>query len=191
MAKEFHFYFSSIVSSLGITENEYTIQRNIPSSKSIDKAIMKLKFHPSILLIKSKINASNSFLFTEIENDDVDKEISSLNSNKSGTQNDIPAKILKKCATSTASVLQKLFNEILRTGNIPLEKENYRPVSVLPLVSKIYERIMQKQVTLFTEKVLSPYLCGYRKGFSTQQALISLIKRWKKKRIKKAMKVRY
>ena len=39
---------------------------------------------------------------------------------------------------------------------------------------------MQKQVTLFTEKLLSPHLCGYRKGFSTQQALISLIERWKK-----------
>ena len=38
---------------------------------------------------------------------------------------------------------------------------------------------MQKQVTLFTEKLLSPYLCGYRKGFSTQQRLIFLIKRWK------------
>ena len=93
--------------------------------------------------------------------------------------------------------MQKLFNEILRAGNFPdklkladitpvfkknnpLEKENYRPVSVLPVVSKIFERIMQKQVTLFTEKLLSPYLCGYKKGVSTQQVLISLIKGWKK-----------
>ena len=39
------------------------------------------------------------------------------------------------------------------------------------------ERIMQKQVTLFTDKLLSPYLCDYRKSFSKQQALVSLIKR--------------
>ena len=38
--KEFHSCFNSIVSSLGITENEYTIQKNIPSSGPIDKAIM-------------------------------------------------------------------------------------------------------------------------------------------------------
>ena len=55
----------------------------------------------------------------------------------------------------------KLFNEILRAGNFPdrlkladitpvfkknnpSEKENYRPVGVLPVVSKIFERIMQK-----------------------------------------------
>ena len=100
----------SIVSSLGITENEYTIQKNIPSSEPIDKAIMKLQFHPSIILIKSKINTGNSFSFTEIETDDVDEEIRSLNSKKSVTQNDIPAKILKNCASSTTPVLQKLFN---------------------------------------------------------------------------------
>ena len=68
---------------------------------------MKFPFHHSILLIKSKVNTSNSFSFTEIETNNVDKEIRPLNSKKSGTQNDIPAKILKKCASSTAPVLQK------------------------------------------------------------------------------------
>ena len=86
VAKEFHSYINSTVSSLGITENEYTIQENISSSEPIDKAIMKFQFYPSILLIKSKINKTNSFSFTEIETDDVDKEICSLNSKKSGTQ---------------------------------------------------------------------------------------------------------
>ena len=68
---------------------------------------MKFQFHPSIPLIKSKINTSNSFSFTEIETDNVDKEIRSLNLKKSETQNDIPAKILKKGASSTAPALQK------------------------------------------------------------------------------------
>ena len=72
-AKEFHSYFNSIVSSLGITENKYTIQKNIPSSEPIDKAIMKFQFHSSIQLIKIEINTSNSFSFTEIEIDNVDK----------------------------------------------------------------------------------------------------------------------
>ena len=102
------------------------------------------------------------------------------------------------CASSTAPYLRKLFIEISRTGNFldklkladitpyfkknnPLEKENYRTVAVPPVVSKFFERIMQKQVTLFTEKILSPNLYDYRKGFSTEQALISLIKRLKKK----------
>ena len=57
--------------------------------------------------------------------------------------------------------------------------ENYRPVSILPTVSRIFEQIMQKQITDYTGKFLSPFLCGYRKGFSTQYALLSLIERWR------------
>ena len=57
--------------------------------------------------------------------------------------------------------------------------KNYRPVSVLPVVSKIYERIMQKQILEYIDKHLSPHLCGYRKGWSTQTALISMLEKWK------------
>ena len=57
--------------------------------------------------------------------------------------------------------------------------ENYRPVSVLPTVSKIFERIMQKQISDDIGKFLSPFLCGYRKGFSTENTLLTLAERWK------------
>ena len=57
--------------------------------------------------------------------------------------------------------------------------DNYRPVSVLPTVSKIFERLMQKQMNDFVEKFLSPYLCGYRKGYNSQYALLAMIERWK------------
>ena len=93
VAKVLHSYFSSIINSLSIKKNKYAIQKKISSSEPIDKAIMEFQFHSSILL------TSNSFLFTKIETDDVDEEIRTLNSKKSGTQNDIPAKILKKCAS--------------------------------------------------------------------------------------------
>ena len=39
---------------------------------------------------------------------------------------------------------------------------------------------MQKQINDYISNFLSPYLCGYRKGFSTQLALLSLIEKWKK-----------
>ena len=44
---------------------------------------------------------------------------------------------------------------------------------------------MQKQITNFIEKHLSPYLCGYRKGFSTQTALIVLLEKWRESLDKK------
>ena len=44
----------------------------------------------------------------------------------------------------------------------PTLVENYRPVSVLPGVSKVFERIIQKQFSNFIDEFLSPFLCGYR-----------------------------
>ena len=57
--------------------------------------------------------------------------------------------------------------------------KNYRPVSALPTVSKIFEQLMQKQISEYINQFLSPFLCDYRKGFSTQTALVWLIKKWK------------
>ena len=57
--------------------------------------------------------------------------------------------------------------------------KNYRPVSVLPVVSQICERIMQKQILEYIDKHLSPHLCGYRRGYSPQKALIAILEKWR------------
>ena len=53
-----------------------------------------------------------------------------------------------------------------------LHKVNYRPVSVLPSISKVFEKLMQKQLSGYISNYISPYLSGYRKGFSSQKALL-------------------
>ena len=53
-------------------------------------------------------------------------------------------------------------------------KENYCPISCLPAGSKFFERILQKQMNSFIEKYLSPFLCGYRKGYCAQYAVMKL-----------------
>ena len=97
----------------------------------------------------------------------------------------------------TVKALQQLFNQALTTGEFPsnlrnthvtpvfkknnvLYKETYRLVSVLPIISKLLEKLMQNQTNLQIKSFLSPYLCGYRKGFNSQHALISLMERWRK-----------
>ena len=40
---------------------------------------------------------------------------------------------------------------------------------------------MQKQINDFIISFLSPYLCGHRKVFSTQHALLTLVKNWRKR----------
>ena len=54
--------------------------------------------------------------------------------------------------------------------------DNYRPISVLPIISKILERAVQEQlyVYLTTHQLLNPYQCGFRRFHSTETAAISL-----------------
>ena len=60
-----------------------------------------------------------------------------------------------------------------------LEKENYRPVSVLPYMSKVFERIMYAKIESFMEDKLSKLLTGFRKSHSTQHCLINMLEKWK------------
>ena len=58
-------------------------------------------------------------------------------------------------------------------------KENYRPISVLPTVSKVFERNMHNEIFSYIEKHLSPFLFGFRKGHNTEACLIIMIEKWR------------
>ena len=53
-------------------------------------------------------------------------------------------------------------------------KNNYRPVSILPSVSKIYERIYD-QINDYFHPLFSKLQCGFRKGFNAQHCLLVLV----------------
>ena len=59
------------------------------------------------------------------------------------------------------------------------QKENYRPVSILPIISRIFENILSKQLYIYFENILSEFQCGFRKGFSTQHCLLLMTEKWK------------
>ena len=75
---------------------------------------------------------------------------------------------------------------MLKFGNISpahkkdetTNKEYYRPVSVLTLISKIFEQIIHDQLSAYLEKYLKNTLCGFRKGDSTQNALFKPLQAW-------------
>ena len=48
------------------------------------------------------------------------------------------------------------------------DKGNYRPVSILPALSKIFERLLSYQIDRYMTDKLSIFLCGFRKGMSAQ-----------------------
>ena len=63
----------------------------------------------------------------------------------------------------------------------PSDKANYRPVSILPLVSKVFEKIMYGQLCEYIEHFLNQLLRNQiRKAHATQHALFRLFQKWQK-----------
>ena len=197
LCQVFNDFFKDAVNNLNIHENEFIVNKVEVISNPIDDIIKKFSDHPSIKDINNNV-IPGTFNFMEITKDDIEFEINKLNASKSGMFSSIPAKLLKIASDIISDELSVIWNrEVLHRGSFsgklkladitPIHKkletilkENYRNVSILPAASKIFERIMSKQISAYIETRLSKFLCGYRKGYSTQYALMRLIENWKR-----------
>ena len=160
--------FLNIVKNLKIPEYE-NLDRNFENVEDpVLRAILKYKNHPSITVIKEK--AKNSvFSFYEVDKDKIKKEINRLNKNKASQKSDIPIKIIHDNVDIFADFIAESFKGAIKTSNFsnclkladitPLHKkgrkdnkENYRPVSILPTLSKIFEKILFEQISVFFDK---------------------------------------
>ena len=125
---------------------------------------------------------------------DIISIIRSLKSKKCNV-NDFSPLILKKNAHHIAGPLTKLFNQSIQSGKfpdilkcanvIPLYKKgaktdinNYRPISLLNVFSKIYEKVMKKFLVSFLDsnKILSKAQYGFQRNKSTEDVLIQFSK---------------
>ena len=110
---------------------------------------------------------------------------------------DIPSSISRENAGIFANFLYFSYNKTVSDCELPksfknvnvlpiyridlrLEERNYRPISILPTLSKICERIMHSQISTYFDKILSKYIFGFRQGYSSQLCLLVLIEKWKK-----------
>ena len=185
-------YFVNITQNLDIPE--FTIEMpsvEIECIDPIDEIIFNYSKHPSIVKITEIVKADETFSFSIVKESQIEKEISDLNEKKSVCPDAIPPIIIKDSSIVVTPPLTNLFNvsvegnlfpSDLKNANIsPLykkddntKKENYRPISILPSISKIFERLMFQQITVYISSMLSPYLCGFRQGYSAQHALLRL-----------------
>ena len=60
------------------------------------------------------------------------------------------------------------------------DKENYCPISILPNLSKTYEKLMYNQIYPCFETIFSEFQCGFRKGFNAQRYLLAMVEKWRK-----------
>ena len=58
-------------------------------------------------------------------------------------------------------------------------KNNYKPVSILSVFSKILEKLLSRQFSEFFDNILSNFKCGFRKGYGTQHCSLLIVEIWK------------
>ncbi len=136
----------------------------------------------------------DSFNFKPVTPLEILKSINNFTNKSSSGFDMISPKILKNNAVKLTPAITILINKILTSGNFPeylktskitplfkkgLETDinNYRPISQLPILSKIAEKIMIDQMLqhLNNHKVITKYQFGFRKLHSTDHAVISTI----------------
>ena len=163
-------FFSEIVNNLEISKySKYESFIDNIEDQTL-RAILKYKNHQSIIAIQNKFKGGDVFYFRELEKEEIQKEIHKLNNNKASQHSEIPTKIIKSNSdifsdflyvSIISSTKSSLFPSYLKTADITLIykkgkkylKDNYRPVSILPVLSKLYERSKFKQISKFFENI--------------------------------------
>ena len=133
--------------------------------------------------------AIKPFLFSPVSLSEVRKHVLSIKSDATGFDN-ISRRMILLTLNSILPVLCHIYNFSLSCDEfpdvwrhavvIPIPKvpnpasfSNYRPISILPFLSKVLERIVHEQIYLFlhNNNILSPFQSGFRPGHSTVTAL--------------------
>ena len=89
-------FFSNIITTLGIPQYNETEPASHNIGNALMKAIMKYRFHPSMVAIKKNCNSGSSFSFSQFERDEIMPEIKNLKTNKATQSTDIPTKLIKE-----------------------------------------------------------------------------------------------
>ena len=184
-----------MVPSMGITNNHIFLSNTNTSDDPLDKIIDKYKNHPSITCInKHMTNFELSFTFQPVTKNQISNLIKHLNDKKAVQSTDIPTKLIKEFCDFFSEFIYKSINHCITDGSLiadfkvaevrpfykndgRADKSNYQAISILS-DSKIYERCLYSQLyDYFDKKILSKYQCGFRKGFSTQHALLVMIEK--------------
>ena len=156
--------------------------------------------HPSIINIKKK-KFDSVVNFKKASSTEVEKVIDNLSIVKACKKDDIITKVIKINKDIFAGFITKDFNNCVDKGVFPddlkhadvtpihkkkdkSDKTNYackliRPVSILPNISKIYEKLIYNQLYDYFEDILSPSQCGFLKGHSTRHCLLAMLEKFK------------
>lgn len=157
----------------------------------------------SLLSTEHNINETNINTITRFEKSiylepvtesEVLDTINKLKNSNSTGHDDFSIKIIKQCAHKIVKPLCHIINQCFIEGSFPnllkiskviclfkkgdtKELSNYRPISLLSVFSKIFEKLLASRIIKFLEanKIISPNQHGFRNNHSTISALVSIL----------------
>lgn len=135
-----------------------------------------------------------TFNFRPVTCDEVSEAIDMIKPKDSKDCYDMNAKIVKFLKNILINPLTKLFNLCILNGIYPTsfkiikvipifkngsadEPNNYRPISLIPIISKVFEYLLKNQITEYfqTNNLINPNQFGFQQGKSTTLAINNLI----------------
>ena len=117
---------------------------------------------------------------TEIKPDEIKAQIKKLNSKKASDVLGISGNFLKFAGDKNILPLTFLFNESIRNGIVrkdsKMKVNSYRPISVLPMISKISEKLIcARLMSFFTKnKAIHKHQAGFQKDKSTEHVILDI-----------------
>ena len=140
---------------------------------------------------------TQNFDFQNISHDEIWEEIKQMKTTKSSGYDKISMRLLQAAGSSILDPLAYIFNQSLRTGIFPDDWKiakvtpihkadeknlcsNYRPVSVISTVPKLFEKAVYKQLMQYLEQhqIISKFQSGFRASHSTETLLLQVTNNW-------------
>ncbi len=184
-------YFVNMACDIGSSSNNNAICEQ----DSLFDIISEYENHPSCIFIKNKnLSKSRFFDLQLVSTDTVRRELKNLNPKKAVGHDRIPPKLLKLGADNLCRPIQYMVNRSISDQIFPdsakkaevtpifkkndnLDKNNYRPVSVLTSMSKMFEKIIVNQLVSYFNDIFSPKLSGFRKKHGCQDVILDFVEK--------------
>ena len=176
-----------------------TIASDIGDVKLRNSSETDLNNHPSVLQIQMANSSEPMIKSNPVFQLQVKNALESLNTRKASGCDNLPAKVLNYGAEKLAIPLANLYNSCITNRKWPSDwkrrewtpvfkkedsqdSQNYRPITVRRVVSKVFEQLLSDQISKQFDSRLDPRITAYRKRRSCETTLISLIEAWKSAR---------
>ena len=147
-------------------------------------------------MINEKQFQKVKFEFKHTNQETVTKIIDEFNPKKATGAEKISVKLLKLTRNTLDVPITDLINTSIKTCTFPncakraqvaplfkkvnaMTKSNYRPISLFPIPSKFFEKVLSNQLSEYFDNIFDDFLCAFRKGHGCQTTLNRFLEDWK------------